>query len=164
MAMLQAARASALGLERDSAYSWGLNRAIFYAAAKRGFRGATGTPGSTGAKTKEGSEDRSLYHLGEDEAFRDTASKKLYFTIGDQTQTEAEFERQVASRFGSEQHFREAWEEALRIVKEYDPTTLGSRSEFYEAVYKPRRDPLAIKWADRFGVPLGPTVRRPRPT
>jgi hypothetical protein len=41
MAILQAARAEALGLPEDSAYSWGLNRAIFYAAAKRGFRGGT---------------------------------------------------------------------------------------------------------------------------
>ena len=164
MAMLQAARANALGLERDSAYSWGLNRAIFYAAAKQGFRGGTGTAGASGEPTKPSSEDRSLYRLGEDEAYRDPKSKKLYFTIGDETQTEEDFDRQVAARFGSEPNFRAAWEEALRIVREYDAPTLGSRSQFYEAVYKPRRDPLAIKWADQFGVPLGPTVRRPRPS
>jgi hypothetical protein len=164
MAMLQAARASALGLERDSAYSWGLNRAIFYAAAKRGFRGSTGTPSTSSQPSKEGTEDRSLYRLGEDEAYRDPSSKKLYFMIGEQTQTEADFQHQVADRFGSERNFNEAWDEALRIVTEFDATTLGSRSGFYEAVYKPRRDPLAIRWADKFGVPLGPTVRRPRPS
>jgi len=38
MAVLQAARANVLGLPEDSAYSWGLDRAIFYAAAKRGFK------------------------------------------------------------------------------------------------------------------------------
>ncbi|MCI4350759.1 MAG: hypothetical protein L3K15_04530 [Thermoplasmata archaeon] len=164
MAMLQAARANALGLERDSAYSWGLNRAIFYAAAKRGFRGGSGTQGTPGPSSGARADDRPLYRLGDDEAYRDPSSEKLYFAIGDQTQTEAEFHRQVGARFGSEKNFREAWEEALRIVKEYDPATLGSRSQFYEAVYRPRRDPLAIKWADQFGVPLGPTVRRPRPT
>src|SRR5579875_2525433 len=42
MSILQAARAEALGLPHDSALSWGLNRAIFYAAAKRGFKGALG--------------------------------------------------------------------------------------------------------------------------
>ncbi|MBC7189152.1 hypothetical protein H5U35_02900, partial [Candidatus Aerophobetes bacterium] len=40
MATLQAARAFLLGLPLESAKSWGLNRAIFYAAAKRGFKKA----------------------------------------------------------------------------------------------------------------------------
>lgn len=35
MAVLQAARASVLGLDLEEAKSWGLNRAMFYAAAKR---------------------------------------------------------------------------------------------------------------------------------
>jgi len=37
MATLQAARAFLLGLPLESAKSWGLNRAIFYAEAKRVF-------------------------------------------------------------------------------------------------------------------------------
>src|SRR5689334_20610316 len=36
MAVLQAARAIALGLDPDESKSWGLNRALFYAAAKKG--------------------------------------------------------------------------------------------------------------------------------
>jgi hypothetical protein len=36
MALLQAVRAKALGYPLDEAESFGLNRAIFYAAAKRG--------------------------------------------------------------------------------------------------------------------------------
>ena len=43
MALLQAARAKALGYPLDEAESFGLNRAIFYAAAKRGFKGGTST-------------------------------------------------------------------------------------------------------------------------
>lgn len=39
MATLQAARAYVLGMRVASAKSFGLNRAIFYAAAKRGFKG-----------------------------------------------------------------------------------------------------------------------------
>ena len=39
MALLQAARAKVLGYPLDEAQSFGLNRAIFYAAAKRGFKG-----------------------------------------------------------------------------------------------------------------------------
>ena len=41
MTLLQAARAHVLGLPLESAYSWGLNRAIFIAAAKRGFKGGS---------------------------------------------------------------------------------------------------------------------------
>jgi hypothetical protein len=46
MAVLQAARAYTLGLPLESAYSWGLTRAIFFAAAKRGFKGG-GAGGSS---------------------------------------------------------------------------------------------------------------------
>ena len=42
MATLQAARAKILGLPLASAKSWGLNRAIYYAAAKRGFKSGSG--------------------------------------------------------------------------------------------------------------------------
>ena len=52
MATLQAARAYILGLPLESALSWGLNRSIFYAAAKRGFKGGPGVKGK-GAKGKE---------------------------------------------------------------------------------------------------------------
>jgi hypothetical protein len=34
----------------------------------------------------------------------------------------------------------------MKIVKEYDEETLRSGREFYEQVYKPRRDPLSEKW------------------
>ncbi len=44
MAILQAARARELGFSETRAKSWGLNRAIFYAAAKRGFKHATQRP------------------------------------------------------------------------------------------------------------------------
>ena len=150
MAMLQAARAESLGMKRESAYSWGLNRAIFYAAAKRGFRSA----GSTGEGAPEGGPDRpgspELYHLGDDEAYRDTGSDELLFTIGEKTQTGADFEHQVGSRFGGAQNFRTAWEEARSIVAQYDRSTLESRRAFYEQVYKPRRDELSAAWTERF--------------
>ncbi|HEY6237898.1 MAG TPA: hypothetical protein VIZ68_01770, partial [Thermoplasmata archaeon] len=53
MAVLQAARAHSLGLPRESAFSWGLNRAIFYAAAKRGFRGSPPNAGTPAEGTSE---------------------------------------------------------------------------------------------------------------
>lgn len=153
MAMLQAARARKLGLEESSAYSWGLNRAIFYAAAKQGFRGSPGK-GGEGEPTHGPSSDEA-YHLGDDMAYRDPSSPKLAFTIGGETQTEEDFRRQIAARFGSEPNFRRAWAEAMKIVGEFDDGTLKSQRRFYSDVYRPRRDELASEWTDRY-VPGAP--------
>jgi hypothetical protein len=150
MAMLQAARAEALGLKRESAYSWGLNRAIFYAAAKRGFRGAPSAP-EGGPKGAEGAlppqPTREPYRLGDEEAYRDPTSETLLFIIGEKDQTAADFQKQIAARFGTSQNFRAAWDEAMRIVEGYDRATLESRSRFFNDVYKPRRDELSETWS-----------------
>ena len=66
-------------------------------------------------------------------------------TIGGETQTLEDFKRQIEDRFGSA--FEKAWEEAMRLMKEFDEETLLSQRLFYERVYKPRRDELAKKWA-----------------
>jgi hypothetical protein len=152
MAVLQAARARSLGLTIDSAYSWGLNRAVFYAAAKRGFRG--GSSGEAGGA--EGGKDRPAresFRLGDDEAFRDPNAKELVFSIGGQDQTVERFEQQVISRFGTKENFRTAWDEAVQIVAGFDRAILESRQEFYDTVYKPRRDGLSDSWSERFSPP-----------
>lgn len=155
MAVLQAARARALGLPTESAYSWGLNRAIFYAAAKRGFRTPSGedTGGETGPEKGTAAEGREVYRLGDEEAYRDPKAKALTFTIGDQDQTLAEFERAVIVRFGTPENFRAAWEEAERIVGEVDRATLESRRGFYDDVYRPRRDELSDAWTAKYSPP-----------
>jgi hypothetical protein len=152
MSMLQAARAEALGLSHDSALSWGLNRAIFFAAAKRGFKGggrARGAkePEEKGKKGKEEeAEDEGTFHLGDEMAYTHKDGNKLYFTIGGDTQTPQDFKRQIQSRFQSDSAFEKAWNEATKIVKGYDEETLKSARRFYEEIYKPRRDSLASKW------------------
>lgn len=160
MATLQAARAVRLGLSEESAYSWGLNRAIFYAAAKRGFGGGKTSP-ATGEPRPATAAENNLYSLGNDEAYRDPESPSLRFTIGGETQTPESFRRQVAARFGDPQNFGRAWAEAMGIVGEFDEATLRSRREFYAVVYKPRRDALVAKWSEEF---LGqPPEKRPLP-
>jgi hypothetical protein len=157
MAMLQAARAKRLGLSTDSAYSWGLNRAIFYAAVKRGFRGGApgGSAGSGDSEVTSGTGATGLraeeYALGDDVAYRDISQPKLYFIIGDAPQTEKDFERQIEARFGSPDRFARAWAEAEAIVAEAAPETVASRRGFYESVYKPRRDELARRWTEMIG-------------
>lgn len=149
MAVLQAARAEALGLPREAAYSWGLNRAIFYAAAKRGFQ-TSSAPREEGGATPPVRPGRELVHVGEEEAYRSTASKELVFTIGDQEQTVAEFERGVAARFGTKENFRLAWEEAAALMGRFDRATLASQRRFYDEVYKPRRDDLSDSWTQKY--------------
>src|SRR5438067_881742 len=133
MALLQAARASELGLPKDSAYSWGLNRAIFYAAAKRGFKGGRGgyPKGSSGSLEKSRREGEAPepeeFYLGSEKAFIDRKGSKKnspFFSIGDSVQGPKDFEKQVVSRFGGEANFEKAWEEALRVVRQYARSTL----------------------------------------
>jgi hypothetical protein len=162
MAVLQAARANSLGLPLASAYSWGLNRAIFYAAAKRGFRGGgettarpSGKKGATGETRLEGEAEKKEeeFFLGDEKAYLDLKSSRKdvpLFEIGSEAQTENDFEKQIVSRFGDKTNFREAWSEALKIVRSFDENTLKSQHEFFEQVYKPKRDALSKKWTEEF--------------
>jgi len=149
MAMLQAARAQSLGLPHDSALSWGLNRAIFYAAAKRGFREAPAQKGEERGAAIEAPPPE-VYRLGDDEAYRDPTAKEVVFTIGGQVQTPERFEQQVAARFGTQQNFRAAWDEAVHIVGDFDRATLQSPGRFYAEVYRPRRDELSDRWTQKY--------------
>lgn len=149
MAMLQAARARYLGLPEESAYSWGLNRAIWYAAAKRGFSGGGGGGAGQGggeAKARPGE----VFYLGQDFAYRDPNRKAVVFILGGKPQTGDEFRTKIASRFGGERNFRKAWDEATRIVSEAGEELLKSGETFYSEVYKPRRDGLVEKWTKEF--------------
>jgi hypothetical protein len=155
MAVLQAARALVLGLPEPSAKSWGLNRAIFYAAAKRGFKGAAAVAPPkprtwTEVQAKPVTETREVFHLGDEMAFKAQGKAPgTLFTIGGQVQTEQDFERQIASRFGST--FSEAWKEALNLVRQFDRDVLLSQRDFFDHVYRPNRDSLAAKWTEALG-------------
>jgi hypothetical protein len=129
-----------------------LNRAIFYAAAKQGFRPAPGPEGKEPDKpAREPAPE--LYRVGDDEGYRNPQAKGLTFTIGGEDQTVEAFERQVAARFGTKENFRAAWEEASRLVGSVDRASLASRQRFYEEVYKPRRDELSDSWTQRYSPP-----------
>jgi hypothetical protein len=138
MSLLQAARAFTLGLPLESAYSWGLNRAIFIAAAKRGFKG--GSQGSGGGSKKE-----RAFSLGDDTAFRVVKEGVALFTIGGKVQTREEFDKRVKARFGDS--FPAAWKEALAYVRGFDREVVLSTGDFFNLVYRPVRDSLAEKWS-----------------
>lgn len=150
MAILQAARAYVLGMPLYLAKSWGLNRAIFYAAAKRGFRKVKYPKRAI----REPSElvgkpilrEKNVQFLGDEAAFTAEVNGRLYFTIGGKVQTERDFEKQIEARFGK--FFPKVWEEAVNIVKEFNPEILLSQRGFFNEVYKPLRDELARKWSE----------------
>lgn len=152
MATLQAARAYVLGLGLDSAKSWGLNRAIFYAAAKRGFIGGKGGQAkpprfkTDGPSTEIEKIKKSfgVHHLGDEMAYKVELKGLTLFTIGDEIQTPERFDQQVGRRFLDS--FDQAFKEAVEIIKKFDKGVLMSQRSFYETVYKPRRDELAAKW------------------
>ena len=71
---------------------------------------------------------------------------RTYFVIGGKPQTEADFKRQIESRFGNA--FSRAWKESLTIVRKYPKNVLSSQNRFFSEVYRPRRDELASKWTE----------------
>jgi hypothetical protein len=154
MATLQAARAYVLGMPLDSAKSFGLNRAIFYAAAKRGFKGkGVVKPPKQFSVTEKKLSDREIKKMqktftmstiGDEAAYSVEVDGKKLFVIGSEVKTEDDFARQIERRFGK--HFKKAWQEAVKICKDYDQGVLLSQRYFYETIYKPRRDELAKKW------------------
>ena len=144
MSLLQAARAYTLGLPLESAHSWGLNRAIFIAAAKRGFKGGSGGGGSGTGRSPSKKDD--TYFLGDDMAFKTENEGVLLFTIGGEVQTEEDFDRQVKARFGRQ--YSKAWKEALAYVRKFDKEVLLSSGEFFRNVYRPVRDEWAEKYSE----------------
>jgi hypothetical protein len=141
MSLLQAARAYALGLPLESAYSWGLNRATFIAAAKRGFKAGTG---GSSSGSGQGGKMEQTYSLGDDFAFKTEKDGVILFTFGGKVQTKEEFDKRVKARFGKT--FPAAWKEALAYVRSFDRAVLLSREDFFGRVYRPVRD----EWADRW--------------
>lgn len=154
MAILQAARAKVLGYPTDLAKSFGLNRAIFYAAAKRGFKkGITTHAGEKKTYRISHSDERTETVkedvIGNEKAFYIDVSGKKWFVMGDEILTPDKFRRQVELRFAN--NFDRAWYEALAIVGQTDHETLESQRKFFEQVYKPRRDELAKEWSEMAG-------------
>ena len=145
MAILQAARAKQLGLPLREAKSWGLNRAIFYAAAKRGFKGKPIQSRNLKEISKKPVERRrAAYFLGDEMAYSSKTGSELYFTIGETLQTESDYQRQIMKRF--DHIYSKAWKEALQIIRQYPREILLWQNSFFQDVYKPRRDELSAKW------------------
>ncbi len=139
MGLLQAARYYVLRGDIKKAKSFGLNRAIFYAWAKRtggrvGRQAARERPAELPSKTpKERLEER----IGNEVAY---LSKEGFFAIGDQVQRPEDYDRQIAARISSVMPYDLAWEVALRYISKFPREVLLDQRSFFEKVYKPVRD------------------------
>jgi hypothetical protein len=160
MAILQAARARYFGLDSDEAKSWGLNRALFYAAAKSRWAEAK----ALGAKRpvipefELARQHHDLeYQLGGEKAYVCRGPRNgLRFRFGEKTQLPRDFDWQVKNRFAN---WPEAWDQAVKIIKSADPEDLQSQSRFFNRIYKPRRDELAQRWSAQ---QIPPSMKTPR--
>lgn len=156
MATLQAARAYVTGRSEQSAKSFGLNRAIFYAAAKKGFKVIKGAKAPREIKISKKTVDPETLrkiqesfkvdYIGDEMAYSVNMGGDTYYVIGNEIQTSEDFQRQIERRFGDK--FEDAWKEAIKICRECNEGVLLSQRYFYETVYKPRRDELAKKWSE----------------
>ena len=99
MAVLQAARAFVLGLPLSSAKAWGYNRAIFYNLARSGLFSRRGAP------LEKLREVTPRFRLGNEEALVPLgtsirAREGMKFTMGDQIQSDRDYDRAISRRFG----------------------------------------------------------------
>jgi hypothetical protein len=151
MAILQAARAKVLGFSDEEAQSFGLNRAIFYAAAKRGFKGGStkrqgGTMSVKESPYKKSEKKLHTEAVGDEQAFYVTKNGRKYFVMGDEMLEAEDFHRQIITKFPLD--FIKVWHEAVTMMEHTDREVLESQRKFYEKVYKPHRDELAAKWSE----------------
>jgi len=140
MGLLQAARYYLLRGDLEKAKSFGLNRAIFYAWAKRtAGRARWSKKYSAGAAISSSIPKRSRGEekLGDEVAY---VSDQGFFVIGDQIQRPEDYDRQIASRIEGIVPYDEAWKAALNYLTRFPKEVLESQREFYEKIYLPVRD------------------------
>jgi hypothetical protein len=149
MALLQAARYFILTGEEEKAKSFGLNRAIFYAWAKR--RGVTRP---TARRTvpigqevaRERREGKTLVYIGNEGAY---TSEEGWYIIGEESQLPQDYDRQIASKINAILPYERAWSSALQYLRNFPKSNLLDQSKFFSEVYKPVRDAFLEEVVDR---------------
>jgi hypothetical protein len=149
MALLQAARCYILTGEEDKAKSFGLNRAIFYAWAKR--RGVAKPPprrtmpaGQEVARERR--QGRTLVYLGNEGAY---TSEEGWYIIGEESQLPGDYDRQIVSKIDPILPYERAWSSALEYLRVFPKSDLLDQSKFFSEVYKPVRDSFLEQVAER---------------
>lgn len=137
MALLQAARYYLLKGDLERAKSFGLNRAIFYAWAKRS-GGKAGVRRAAGASAPSiPMRAREMEFLGDEGAY---VNERGLFVIGDEVQRPEDYDREVVARISSVLPYEEAWNAALNYLRSFPREVLLDQRKFFEKVYLPVRD------------------------
>ena len=143
MALLQAARYYLLYGDPEKAKSFGLNRAIFYAWAKRrgrgyGYASMNAARGEFSGQRMEGKERKeSLAEVAGEEAY---VSPRGFFIIGDKEQLPEDYDKSVAERIEEKLPYDVAWEAALKYLSKFPEEYLKDPSAFFQKIYEPVRD------------------------
>jgi len=141
MGLLQAARYYLLYRDLNKAKSFGLNRAIFYAWAKRrgqvAARRAYGIGHAGYVKSSKTMKGVKLVEVAGEEAFQAPSG---FFTMGGEEQKPEDYDKQIAEKIKSVVPYEKAWEAALKYLRKFPKHVLLDPRKFYEKVYKPVRD------------------------
>jgi len=139
MGLLQAARYYLLTGDLERAKSFGLNRAIFYAWAKRhGKEIASRRPLSSGGKSiKNNLGVEETIQVGDEVAF---ISKNGLFIMGNEEQRPEDYDKQIAKQIDGTVDYERAWQAALEYLKNFGRDVLLSQQKFFKQVYQPVRD------------------------
>jgi hypothetical protein len=139
MALLQAARCFLVTGNIEKAKSFGLNRAIFYAWAKR--RGVEVKKPPVRKREvgleKPVEEEKKVFYLGNEAAY---LSDDGWLMIGSMKQTPRDYDNQIVKRISGVVPYEEAWRRALEYLKGFPREVLLDQQKFFNQVYKPVRD------------------------
>jgi hypothetical protein len=149
MALLQAARYFILTGEEEKAKSFGLNRAIFYAWAKR--RGAARPPPRRTVPagqevTRERREGKKLVYIGNEGAY---TSEDGWYIIGEESQLPQDYDRQIVSKIDPILPYERAWDSALKYLRDFPRGDLLNQSKFFSEIYRPVRDKFLEEVVER---------------
>ena len=153
MGLLQAARYYLIKGDIERAKSFGLNRAIFYAWAKRYARDRLTRIGrrfkAEVAKTQTA--ELRAEQIGDETAY---LSPRGWFIIGEAEQLPKDYDQQIARRIEAAAiRYEDAWKTAISYLKSFSRDALVDQQKFYREVYKPVRDNfhMMIKRKLKFG-------------
>ncbi len=137
MAILQAARYYLLKEDLNKAKSFGLNRAIFYAWAKRSGGKPKRRYAAGAAAPSMPTPSKSIEKIGNETAY---VTENGLFTIGDEVQRPEDYDREIAQRIEPFISYEEAWNASLNYLRTFPREVLLDQRQFYEKIYLPVRD------------------------
>ncbi|RJS83863.1 hypothetical protein CW706_05470 [Candidatus Bathyarchaeota archaeon] len=144
MGLLQAARYYIVKGNIEKAKSFGLNRAIFYAWAKRYARDRlTKIARRPKIKAADAQIDKpTCEQIGNEIAY---LSPRGWFAIGRTEQLPEDYDRQIAKRIGSAAIlYKDAWEASIKYLSRFSRDILLDQQRFYKEAYVPVRDRFHI--------------------